>query len=725
MEEPSVLDYIKAKLSFGKIKLPELPPAETPEAPIALAVEASAPTAVLEERASVNQAATFRFPWQTSMAFLLVFLGQVMLEPPGRNVQLAVFFYVVGAAWLVWTVIKGEWNIAPLREDAAEPVSVEVRYRYLLFAIPLVVVSFFLFRGFLSGKHLFTPFNLIVWGGAILLVFMALWIPAAQRGEIPWYSRVRSYFGRADLSIRITPWTVLLFASFLLVVFFRFYWLDRVPGEMFSDHAEKLLDVWTVLNGQYLIFFPRNTGREAFQMYLTAAIAQWYGTGLSFMSLKIGTALAGLFALPFIYLLGKEIANRWVGLFAFILAGVAYWPNVISRVGLRFPLYALFAAPMLYFLIRGLKNSNRNDLLLAGLALGIGLHGYSPMRIVPFVVLIAVGIYMLHSQSHGKRQETLWGLVTLAFVSFVVFLPLFRYMIDDPDGFSQRAFSRLGTVERTFPAPVWLIFLDNTWKSMIMFFYDNGGIWVHSIIGRPALDVLTAVLFFAGMVALVVRYMRRKHWLDLFLLLSVPLLMLPSILSLAFPEENPSLNRTSAAIVPVFIIAALGLEGFLSAFWARARTKIGRTAIILAGLMVIMLVASANYRLVFERYNHQFMSGAWNTSSIGKTIRAFSDTIGTPDTAYVVPYPHWVDTRLVGINAGYPLKDYALWRDDIPSTVDDPRPKLFVVKPEDLETQEMLNQLFPQGVWSLKQETRFEGKNFLLFMVPPQQSFVP
>jgi len=118
---------------------------------------------------------------------------------------------------------------------------------------------------------------------------------------------------------------------------------------MFSDHAEKLLDVSDVLDGKFSIFFPRNTGREAIQMYLTAAIARLFGTGLSFISLKIGTVLAGLFALPFIYFLGKEIANKWVGWLAMVLAGVAYWANVISRVGLRFPLYPAFAAPCLYF----------------------------------------------------------------------------------------------------------------------------------------------------------------------------------------------------------------------------------------------------------------------------------------------------------------------------------------------------------------------------------------
>jgi 4-amino-4-deoxy-L-arabinose transferase-like glycosyltransferase len=715
MEEPSVLDYLKAKLSFGRIQLPEttwkdaLEVSDKGQATSKIEITG----ALMPEPAAAPVSGT-RFPWRTGFAFVLAVIAQILLEPPGRSVTLAVVLYGIAAGWFIYALVIGEWSIAAQKEDVSRPMTMESRQQYFWLVVPVIVIAFLMFSG-----NRFTILNMFIWGAAIFLTFFALWIPAGQPGEISWHNRLRAHFGSADLIIRITPWSLTLFAAVLLVIFFRFYWLDQVPGEMFSDHAEKLLDVSDVLSGQTAIFFTRNTGREAFQMYLTAAIARVFDTGLSFMSLKLGTALAGLFTLPFIYLLGKEIGNRWVGLLAFILAGIAYWPNVISRVGLRFPLYALFAAPMLYFLIRGLKNSNRNDLLLAGLALGLGLHGYSPMRIVPFIVLIAVGIYILHSQSRGKRNEVIWGLVALAFVAFVIFLPLFRYMISDPDMFGYRAFSRLGTTERSFPAPVWQIFMDNTWKSMTMFFYDNGGIWVHSIVGRPALDVITAAMFFAGIVALLVRYFRRRHWLDLFLLLSVPLLMLPSILSLAFPEENPSLNRSSAAIVPVFVIAALGLEGLLSTFFRTAATQAGRTAVILFGILLVTLIASANYNLVFDRYNRQFMGGAWNTSQIGASIRAFSDTIGSPDSAYVVPFPHWIDTRLVGINAGYPLKDYALWRDDLPTTLDDPQAKLFVVKPEDIETQNALDQLYPQGVWHLKEVTQYQGKNYLLFMVPP------
>ena len=105
---------------------------------------------------------------------------------------------------------------------------------------------------------------------------------------------------------------------------------------MFSDHAEKLFDVMDVLSGRSQIFFVRNTGREPFQFYLTAVIIRLFNTGVRFLSLKLGTAGAGFLTLIFIFLIGRELDGKWLGLSAAFFAGIAYWPNVISRVGLRF-----------------------------------------------------------------------------------------------------------------------------------------------------------------------------------------------------------------------------------------------------------------------------------------------------------------------------------------------------------------------------------------------------
>ncbi len=71
-----------------------------------------------------------------------------------------------------------------------------------------------------------------------------------------------------------------------------------------------------------------------------------------------------------------------------------------------------------------------------------------------------------------------------------------------------------------------------------MFNWDDGNIWVASVPHRPALDVVSGALFLIGIVLLLARYLQKRHWLDLFLLLSVLILQLPSTLSLAFPMRT-------------------------------------------------------------------------------------------------------------------------------------------------------------------------------------------
>jgi 4-amino-4-deoxy-L-arabinose transferase-like glycosyltransferase len=453
-------------------------------------------------------------------------------------------------------------------------------------------------------------------------------------------------------------------------------------------------------------------------MYMTASIIQLFNTGYSHLSLKIGTVLAGLLTLPFIYLLGKEVGSKRIGLLAFVFAGIAYWPNVISRVGLRFPLYPLFVAPVLYFLLRGIRTSNRNDFILSGLFLGIGLHGYTPIRILPVVILVAVGLYLIHAQSRQVRKQTVWQLVILAVVALFVFLPLLRYATINPEGFSFRSFSRLGTVERPLPGAAGQIFLENLWNALTMFAWDNGEIWVVSVTHCPALDVISAALFFSGVVLLFVRYLRKRHWLDLFLLLSVPLLMLPSILSLAYPAENPALNRLSGAMVTMFLIVGIALDGLMSSLSTRLGPALGPKVASVLAVGCILLASLQNYGLVFNEYQRVFEQSAWNTSEMGEVIRQFTTSVGSEDTAWVLAYPHWVDTRLVGMNAGYPLKDYAIWPENLPETTAERRAKLFLVKPEDAQGLQALQSIYPQGVLQ-EYVSEVDFHNFLMFFVPP------
>ncbi len=61
---------------------------------------------------------------------------------------------------------------------------------------------------------------------------------------------------------------------------------------MTSDHAEKLRDINHILNGDSMIFFANNGGREPIHFYLSAMLVKVFGTGMNFFTLKLGMALA-------------------------------------------------------------------------------------------------------------------------------------------------------------------------------------------------------------------------------------------------------------------------------------------------------------------------------------------------------------------------------------------------------------------------------------------------
>jgi hypothetical protein len=145
----------------------------------------------------------------------------------------------------------------------------------------------------------------------------------------------------------------------------------------------------------------------------------------------------------------------------------------------------------------------------------------------------------------------------------------------------------------------------------------------------------------------------------------------------------------------------------------------------LTWVLVLVLAgwsASQNYNLVFNQYASQFTGGAWNSSEMGAVIKQFGQTYGSTDNAWIVPYPHWVDTRLPGVWAGIPNRDFAIWPEDFNSTLNVQGSKLFIVDVEDAAAMDQLQVLYPHGVWSRYiSKTKLEGKDFMILFVPPEQ----
>lgn len=715
MSEPTVLDYVKEKLTFwkkGKLHIPTLEEIrmETPQPEAE--VMPQIPAAPVKTGSLFENFSQLHLPGRALFALALALMGQSFLEANPPGLRKAVLLYTLAMIFAVWAFLRDEWILADLPEDMDATGSLSVRWNY---AAGGLILSAFTFLACGGGK--FNPLNVTLW-----LISVLLWIQALvdlKSGMKHWFADTWRWLITWPKDWKITREGILVTVAVLVVVFFRAYRINQVPLEMTSDHIEKLMDVQDVLNGETSIFFPRNTGREAFQFYLTVFIIQVFHTGISFLSLKIGTVAAGIFTLPYIYLTGKEIANKRVGFLAMFLAGIAYWPNVIARVGLRFPLYPLFTAPVMYHFLRGMRTKSWKDIVLAGVFLGIGLHGYTPFRIVPLLVVVGVVIYLVHAGNSRNRVFSLQALLAITVISFAIFMPLFRYALDHPDQFMYRILTRTSGLEQPIQGSPALIFLDNFVRSMEMFGYDDGSTWLHSVVNRPALDVIGAALFYLGLLLLILRCFQKRRWQDIFLVLSIPILMLPSTLSIAFPIENPNLPRSGGAIIPTFVIIALALDGILSSLEKRLPPPAAKPVVIGFTSLLLLFSMIQNYDLIFHKYNQQYLLSSGNTSEMGQVIKAYAGTIGTPDTVWIVGYPYWVDTRLPSVVAGYPIKDFAIWPDQFADTLNYSGPKLFIFNKEDTEDMGTLHSIYPRGTFKTYTSS-VPGKDFLMMFVPPE-----
>jgi hypothetical protein len=675
-------------------------------------------------------AASWRPAAFLTYAILLAVSCQVIA--PGMKVPATIGFVLAGLIFIMG--LSAEWGLIPrpaaVPQDAVRPPHPPrwLRVAFLVVSVILLAVAY---RAL--AENVFTVRGVVFWLGGLLCFLLGVW-------ERPGNTTGVTQEDGSPASAGGVNWhLVALIGVILLAVFFRFHNLPFTPIEMTSDHAEKLYDVNDVLNGKRPIFFPRNTGREALQFYATAVLIRFTPLEISHLALKVGTGLFGVMAIPFTFLLGRELYNRQVGLLAAALMAVGHWHVAITRVGLRFPFTAAFATPVLYFLFRAFRLNQRRDWILVGAFLGIGLHTYIPMRIVPLLLvvlcLVKLGFDLVSSRrSDGLRPTSLraafWvNAVIGALTSFILFLPLFRYMMDDPEMFWMRAASRATPTDMS-TSQMLGVFLENVRDAAMMFNFWGDVVAVNTIGGSPVLGWVTGGLFILGLWYLGWTMVRTGDRRPVYLVIMLFMLLLPSTLSIQFPIENPSVVRTGGAPPVVMIIAALPLVIWAAAV-RRAGAKMGGVGrgLALVGLALVLGAATVyNYHWYFIRYHDQILGAIWNSRDLGAVIRQWRAAGGDPRHAYQIGYPHWVDTRLIGIHAGDISWHNDLWQPERLANRRAPHEaKLFLLHVEDREHLDTLRRLFPTGRWEIDPSSvPGRGKEFVIFEVPaePQKTGV-
>jgi hypothetical protein len=177
-------------------------------------------------------------PWVPLAAFGLALLAQLSLEPgPQRTWTMGAVLYLLSAACLGVSAWRGEWALAPLPGNGETPDPLTVRTTGLIAGLTFGLAAFWAF-----GDNLFTRLNVFLWLISVGAIMWAFWLPETPARAL--VGAFASFSSQREWKLSITRGTLIAAGAIALVLFFRLYRLNQVPPEMFSDHAEKLLDVW-------------------------------------------------------------------------------------------------------------------------------------------------------------------------------------------------------------------------------------------------------------------------------------------------------------------------------------------------------------------------------------------------------------------------------------------------------------------------------------------------
>ena len=404
---------------------------------------------------------------------------------------------------------------------------------------------------------------------------------------------------------RILPVVVLLVAIFL-----RLYSLDTVPSGLSNDEAENGVDALRVLDGELLIFFTENNGREALFIYLQALSVAFLGQ--TDLALRAVSAVTGILTVVAAYLLVRRMFSARIALLACGWLTISFWHVIFSRIGLRSISLPLFLAVGFYCLWRGLEGarsqppSNINSprpviwFALGGIVIGLSLYTYSTARFAP-IVMVALGLYLalLHRQ---MLRQALPGLALALALSTLVFLPQGLFFLRHPESFLERA------------QEVWILnpelhegnpgqaLFHSALRSLGMFAIRGDSYWDTFIEGRPIFDPMSALLMLMG-AALAVRRFREPAYG--FIVIWLVVMFVPSLLVI---EANPSHVRATALIPAIFILPALGAVWLWEAWESRLFLRQADASVMLRAVPVFV-VSLAFLGGAFHTYHSYF--GIW------------------------------------------------------------------------------------------------------------------
>ena len=388
-----------------------------------------------------------------------------------------------------------------------------------------------------------------------------LWCASIGLTLIPLWRRARAMRDAKEM----VWWEWALVAALTVIGFGLRYWqLTEIPSRVDNDvalmgtHALEL-----IRNGNYnWIGFSDSAHLLSYDQSLAWSMRLF---GHDHYGLVIRSVIAGTLTLPLVFLLGRELFSRRVGLIAMALLTISYTHIHFSRI-LFGPTTTFFAVLIFYFLVRGLRTGQTPWFASAGVSMGLGLLIYDSSRVIPAVVLAVVGWLWLWRRPVFQGHLQNWGVFFLA--ALFAFGPMLGFAFQDFNSFVGRGNSvalwspvvwehETSSYGTTSVTDVIVEQVRHTFLTLHL--YGDGS--PHFMLPRPMVDPLTAALCALGASLCLLRLRSIQYFIPLVWVFLT--FVLGGVITYD-PPYWPHLNVALPAIVMMAGIAADRLIELLS-----------------------------------------------------------------------------------------------------------------------------------------------------------------
>lgn len=295
---------------------------------------------------------------------------------------------------------------------------------------------------------------------------------------------------------RRTEW-IIVAVILLVAAFLRLYQLDVVPPGFTHDEAAHGNDALAILHGARPLYETIGYGREPLYDY-AVALTMGLLARTDYLAVRLTSVFFGVLTVLGTYLCVRRMFDVSTALITAVMLAVSFWAISTSREALRSAMLPALLAFAVYSWWRGYTSLHTRlytlDFAISGVFLAATLWTYMAAR-ATWILFVAGPI--LAAVLDRERFKARWpGMLLTLGLGALLAAPMFFWLQAHP-GVEQRL-GQLGEPLRLLASGNPSEVLQNIIEALGMFTFRADTLWLYNLPGKPWLDPVAGILFYAG-----------------------------------------------------------------------------------------------------------------------------------------------------------------------------------------------------------------------------------